>query len=72
MRVLHRTLRLPDGREVVWDLLDVPPTVAVLALTPDDEVVLVSQWRVGPERRVLSLPGGLVDDGEVRRRRRGP
>lgn len=64
VRVLQRTVRLPDGRKTVWDLLDVPPTVAVLAFTPEQEVVLVSQWRVGPERRVLSLPGGLVDEGE--------
>lgn len=64
VRVLHRTLRLPDGREVVWDMLDLPASVAVLALTPSREVILVRQWRVGPERQVLSLPGGLVDDGE--------
>lgn len=64
-RVVHRTLRLPDGRETVWDLLDVPPTVAVLALTPSSEVVLVRQFRVGPWRPVASLPGGIVDNGEA-------
>ncbi|GAA5149034.1 hypothetical protein GCM10023340_23700 [Nocardioides marinquilinus] len=63
-RVLRRPLRLPDGRRAVWELMDNPPTVSVLALTDDDHVVMVRQFRPGPDRAVLSLPGGLVDDGE--------
>ncbi len=64
IRVLSRRLRLPDGRETDWDLLGVPCTVAVLALTPQDDLVMVRQFRPAPGRRVLSLPGGLVDAGE--------
>jgi ADP-ribose pyrophosphatase len=64
LRVLSRTLRLPDGREVDWDLLDIPPTVTVLPFTNDDHVVCVSQYRPGPDRHIVSLPGGLVDAGE--------
>lgn len=64
VRIVQRTLRLPDGTEAVWDLLDVPASVAVLPLTPDGEVVLVRQYRVGPDRVVLSLPGSLLDAGE--------
>lgn len=64
VRVLHRRLRLPDGREALWDIVDTPPTVAVLALTPDERVVMVRQYRPGPARQVLSLPGGIVDPGE--------
>jgi ADP-ribose pyrophosphatase len=63
-RILHRPLLLPDGREALWDIHDSPATVSVLALTDDDRVVLVEQFRPGPDRVVLSLPGGLVDDGE--------
>ncbi len=64
MRVVLRTLRLPDGRQVEWDLLDMAPSVTVLPLTPDGRVVCVSQYRPGPNRHVVSLPGGLVDPGE--------
>lgn len=64
VRVVQRTLRLPDGRETVWDLLDTPASVAVLPLTPEGDVVCVRQFRPGPDRVVLSLPGGIVDDGE--------
>ena len=63
-RVLRRPLLLPDGRRAVWDIHDSPATVSVLALTDDDHAVLVQQYRPGPDRVVLSLPGGLVDAGE--------
>ncbi|CUR60005.1 putative NUDIX hydrolase [metagenome] len=65
VRVLERRLRLPDGRETTWDILGVPPTVAVLALTPSGELVMVRQFRPAPGRFVLSLPGGLIDEGET-------
>jgi len=64
VRVVQRPLALPDGREAVWDVIDNPATVSVLALTGDDRVVMVRQFRPGAERMVLSLPGGLVDTGE--------
>ncbi len=64
VRVVHRTLRLPDGREAVWDMIDTPGSVAVLPLTPEGRVVCVRQYRPGPDRVVLSLPGGIIDPGE--------
>lgn len=64
MKVYQRTYRLPDGRTAVWDMSGTPRTVAVLALTPDGRLVMVRQFRPGPGRVVLSLPGGLVDPGE--------
>lgn len=64
VRVVQRTLRLPGGQEAVWDLIDSRASVAVLPLTPDGDVVCIRQYRPGPARVVLSIPGGLVDDGE--------
>ena len=64
VRVVQRTLRLPGGQEAVWDLVDTPASVAVLPLTPDGDVVCIRQYRPGPARVVLSIPGGLVDEGE--------
>lgn len=64
VRVVRRPMVLPDGRRAVWDILDNPATVSVLALTDDDQVVMVRQYRPGADRVVLSLPGGLIDDGE--------
>ena len=38
-----------------------PAWVLVLPLTPDDEVIMVRQYRHGIEQVCLELPGGLVD-----------
>lgn len=36
----------------------------VVALTKNNEVVLVKQYRHGVQENLLELPGGIVDDGE--------
>jgi ADP-ribose pyrophosphatase len=63
--VVTRTYRMPDGSVSEWDIHDPPfATVGVLALTDDDRVVLVRQFRPGPGEVLWELPGGVVDDGE--------
>jgi ADP-ribose pyrophosphatase len=39
--------------------------VNIVALTPDDCVVMVHQYRHGAERVTLETPGGMVDPGET-------
>lgn len=34
LRVVRRQLRLPRGPVATWELIDIPPTVTVLAFTP--------------------------------------
>jgi 8-oxo-dGTP pyrophosphatase MutT (NUDIX family) len=41
--------------------------VNVVALTPEDELVLVTQWRHAAGRVTLEIPGGMVDAGETPR-----
>ena len=63
--VVTRTYRMPDGSVAEWDIHASPfTTVAVLALTPDHEVVLARQFRPGPGEILLDLPGGIADPGE--------
>jgi 8-oxo-dGTP pyrophosphatase MutT (NUDIX family) len=38
--------------------------VHTIAVTPDDQVVLVNQFRVGSGRDSLETPGGLLEPGE--------
>jgi ADP-ribose pyrophosphatase len=63
-RIVRRRFRLPDGSEVDYDVKAEPDTAAVLALSEDDDVVLVRQYRAGPEQVVLELPGGAIEPGE--------
>jgi ADP-ribose pyrophosphatase len=65
IKVSQRVYRLPDGRQATWDMFGGGQMVGVLALTPDGDVVCVRQFRPGPDRVVLNIPGGFVDPGET-------
>jgi ADP-ribose pyrophosphatase len=61
-RIRSRSPR--DGAEHTFHVLDLPSSVKVIALTPDDEVILVEQFRHAVERLTLEFPAGRIDDGE--------
>jgi len=45
-------------------VLDTNDWVNVLALTPDDKIILVRQFRYGSKEQSLEPPGGVVEGGE--------
>ncbi len=45
-------------------VLEQPNWVNVIPLTPDEQVVMIEQWRHGTRTVELETPGGLMDDGE--------
>jgi len=59
-----RRYLLPDGTTAEWDVFGGPRSVAVLAVTPDRDVVLARQFRPGPAKVLDELPGGYVEDDE--------
>jgi ADP-ribose pyrophosphatase len=62
--IVARRFRTPDGIERTTEVKLEGETVAILALTPEREVVLARQYRPGPEETLLELPGGGIEDGE--------
>lgn len=46
-------------------ILEQPNWVNVIPLTPDEQVIMVEQWRHGTRSVHLETPGGLMDDGET-------
>jgi 8-oxo-dGTP pyrophosphatase MutT (NUDIX family) len=46
-------------------MLDWADWVHVVALTPDDRLVLVRQFRPGAQTVTLELPGGMMEPGET-------
>lgn len=44
--------------------LDVPNWVNIIALTPENDVVFVRQYRHGTRDVTLEIPGGMCDHGE--------
>jgi len=64
--LIFKNYLLPDGNEREFTIYGNQGDrgVAVIALTPDNKVVIARQFRPGPEKIMDELPGGLVDPGE--------
>jgi 8-oxo-dGTP pyrophosphatase MutT (NUDIX family) len=48
-----------------FSLIESVDWVNVIALTPDQRVVLIRQYRPGVDRICVEIPGGMVDPGET-------
>jgi len=67
---LHETRWLRLERIGRWDYVRRPHSnhcVGILAITPDDEIVLVEQFRIPVQAPVLEIPAGIVGDEEEHR-----
>lgn len=62
--ICQDTVRLPNGKEVSRVVVRHPGAACVLAITDDQKVVLVKQWRYAVDRALLELPAGKLDAGE--------
>ncbi len=56
--------RLPKGNETDFYLYARGQSIACLAFTEDQQVILVKQYRPGPKKILLELPGGGAKPGE--------
>lgn len=65
LRVHRQTLCLP-GNKIVEDYyqIDLPSFAAIYAVTEQDEVLLLRQYKHGVGHVCLTLPGGQIDPGE--------
>ncbi len=52
------------GTERDFVVIDAPDWVNVVALTPDQRIVLVRQFRYGIDAFSLEIPGGVMEQGE--------
>ena len=58
--------QMPDGRIVdPYFVVELPSCVCAVAITNDDRVILVKQYRHPIEETIIELPGGFVDEGET-------
>lgn len=64
--VEKRIYRLPNGREGEFYLRTGHSSVACLALTRERQVILVRQFRPGPAKVLLEMPGGGMDADETK------
>lgn len=62
---LFETRWIQVCRDGIWDFVRRPHStfsVGILAITPEQEIVLVEQMRVPANGRVIEIPAGLVGD----------
>ncbi len=53
-----------ENHQAAFSIIKAPEWINVIALTDENEIVLVEQYRYGIEKPTLELPGGVVDEGE--------
>jgi 8-oxo-dGTP pyrophosphatase MutT (NUDIX family) len=56
--------RESDGVEHSFFVIENPDWVNVVALTEDEMVVMIKQFRHGIEEIILEIPGGMIDEKE--------
>ena len=58
-------VRMPNGREVVVDIVRHPRSVVLVPVPEPGHVVLIRQYRYAVNRHLWELPAGSVDEGET-------
>ncbi len=64
VRVNTERVTLPNGTELMLDLVSHPGAAAVVPFVSDDEVLLIRQYRHATGGTLLEVPAGKIDPGE--------
>jgi len=57
-------VKLPDGKETTREIVEHPGAVVILALTDDQKIIMIRQFREAANEVLWELPAGKVEDGE--------
>ncbi|MBS4191117.1 NUDIX hydrolase [Bacillus sp. FJAT-49705] len=57
-------VELPNGNTSKREIIKHPGAVAVLALTDDEKIVMVEQYRKALEKTIVEIPAGKLEPGE--------
>jgi ADP-ribose pyrophosphatase len=58
------TVRTVDGRETTRDIVEHSECVAIVAVDPDNKILLVKQYRLPAGKQLLEIPAGGIDGDE--------
>ena len=62
---LHlQDVKLPNGKQSKREIIKHPGAVAILAITDDNKLVMVEQYRKALERTIVEIPAGKLEKGE--------
>jgi ADP-ribose pyrophosphatase len=57
-------VRLQSGKEMTYEIVEVTDAVAILAILPDNKVVILRNNRPPAGKELYELPAGKIDPGE--------
>ncbi|WP_318508505.1 NUDIX hydrolase [Bacillus sp. T3] len=57
-------VKLPDGKTAKRELIKHPGAVAVIAVTNENKIIMVEQFRKALERNLVEIPAGKLEKGE--------
>ena len=64
-KIRRKTFLLPNGKKVDYETVGEGAVVCTLALTANNEIILAKQFRTGPEKVLMELPGGGLEADET-------
>ncbi|MFC4712385.1 NUDIX domain-containing protein [Planococcus dechangensis] len=56
---------LPNGKQSKRELIEHPGAVAIIAVTDEQKIVMVEQYRKALERSLVEIPAGKLEPGEA-------
>jgi 8-oxo-dGTP pyrophosphatase MutT (NUDIX family) len=65
IRVREDEVLRPDGHPGIYGVVEIRPSVGIVATNDRDEVVLVGQWRYALGRHSIEIPRGGSSPGET-------
>ena len=63
-KIISRLFRLPDGRELDYEVFTGQSFVVIAAFTESGKAIITKQYRPGPECFLWGFPSGMIDEGE--------
>jgi len=57
-------VKLPNGNTSTREIVEHPGAVAVIAITDEDKMIMVEQFRKPLERSLVEIPAGKLEKGE--------
>lgn len=58
------TVELSEGKSGVREVVEHEGAAAVIPITNQKEIILVEQYRKAPDKRLLEIPAGKLENGE--------
>ncbi|OIK09481.1 ADP-ribose pyrophosphatase [Bacillus sp. MUM 116] len=64
VRLELQEVELPNGKKAKREIIKHPGAVAIIAITDENKIIMVEQYRKALERTIVEIPAGKLEKGE--------